>query len=122
MAGRGLFALGLLGGLALLGSKAKAATLPAAPFPPSPPAPPPPPPHARPVASNPPPHTVVPAGWIPVRPGDPVLDETAKEIAALNGAIGTSYPFQLGDKNYVAKTVAIPGGKTVVILQPDNQL
>lgn len=127
----GLLAIGLLGGLALLGSAAKAGTRPAPQAPPGPPPPFPPPAtpptpaaHSNPAprkpvpVTKPPEETPLPAGWIPARP-TPTLSSAARDMAQLGNAPGTIYPFELDGKKYAALVLQ---DRSVAVLQPEDQI
>lgn len=134
-----MLALGL-GGLALLaGSSAKAMALPG-PVPTTPPTPAPPSvpvstkPKSKPKVSAPVAtssdvpatvnETVLPSGWIAAPPSS-ALSQAAKDMANLGDPVGTRYPFQIENRKYLAVVIAdgaAPSGKTVAVLQPDNQI
>lgn len=134
----GLSALGLLAFFAS-SSKASAAPLPPVP-PPTPPTPPPPakpsaPSPATPTPKKPRPtevefgpitfeETPIPSGWIPTKP-TPQIEQIRTDIQQkLSGSpAGTSFPFQVENKNYLAIVVMDSSGqKRIAILQPENQL
>lgn len=125
--------LGGIGLLALMGSQAKGApVLPPQP-PPPPPRPPTPPAGKKPVytpAPKPAPvtyqETPLPGGWIPAMPSAETDGFEAiradMESKLLGDAPGTSFPFTIGNKKYLAMVIQTSTGeKRIAILQPETQ-